>query len=54
MIAHQLPPGWEWKRLGDICILINGDAYKDTDWSSKGVPIIRIQNLNDKTKPFNY
>jgi hypothetical protein len=19
MIAHQLPPGWEWNRLGDIC-----------------------------------
>jgi type I restriction enzyme S subunit len=40
--------------LKDICQLINGDAYKDTDWSNEGMPIIRIQNLNDKTKPFNY
>jgi restriction endonuclease S subunit len=45
---------WSQVRLGDVCSLINGDAYKDTDWSSKGIPIIRIQNLNDIHKPFNY
>jgi type I restriction enzyme S subunit len=34
--------------------LVNGKAFKPTDWSSAGVPIIRIQNLNGADKPFNH
>ena len=49
-----LPPGWQVVRLGEIAQLVNGDAYKDSDWSDRGAPIIRIQNLNDPSKPFNY
>jgi len=49
-----LPDGWRWERLGDVCRFINGDAYRETDWSTEGLPIIRIQNLNDQDKPFNY
>jgi type I restriction enzyme S subunit len=50
----RLPYGWRWVKLGQLCGFVNGDAYKPTDWSSTGVPIIRIQNLNDASKPFNY
>jgi len=49
-----LPHGWRWVRVGDISNLVNGDAYKPHEWSISGVPIIRIQNLNDESKPFNY
>jgi type I restriction enzyme S subunit len=45
---------WDKIKLKEICDFINGDAYKDTDWSSKGIPIVRIQNLNNENKPFNY
>lgn len=45
---------WPRVRLGELCNLVNGDAYRDTDWSTSGVPIIRIQNLNNHQKPFNY
>lgn len=51
---RQLPAGWRWARLGGLCDLTNGDAYKESDWSTEGVPIIRIQNLNDPSKPFNH
>lgn len=44
----------KWIKIKNICRLVNGDAYKPTDWSESGKPIIRIQNLNDKTKTFNY
>jgi type I restriction enzyme S subunit len=27
-INSQLPPGWEWKRLGDICNIVNGSTPK--------------------------
>ncbi len=40
--------------FGNICKLQNGRAFKPTEWVESGTPIIRIQNLNDETKPFNY
>jgi type I restriction enzyme S subunit len=40
--------------FGSICGLRNGRAFKPSDWSEKGVPIVRIQNLNDNSKSFNY
>jgi type I restriction enzyme S subunit len=40
--------------IGEIADYINGRAFKPTEWSDAGIPIIRIQNLNDHTKPFNY
>ncbi len=40
--------------LGMIANLVNGRAFKPEEWSSWGTPIVRIQNLNDLTKPFNY
>jgi type I restriction enzyme S subunit len=32
---------------------LNGAAFKPTDWSDEGLPIVRIQNLTDRTKPMN-
>ena len=44
----------EYKRLGDIATYINGYAFKPEQWSNKGKPIIRIQNLNNKDAEYNY
>lgn len=41
-------------RVGSLCNLVNGKAFKPQDWSPEGVPIIRIQNLNNRHKLFNY
>lgn len=41
-------------KLKDVAKFINGKAFKPTDWSETGLPIIRIQNLNNKQKDFNY
>ncbi|EOR11259.1 restriction endonuclease subunit S [Acinetobacter tandoii] len=41
-------------RFGDLCKLQNGRAFKPEEWSEEGTPIVRIQNLNDQTKSFNY
>ena len=40
--------------LGDIAEFINGVAFKPEDWGTEGKPIIRIQNLNNPTKEYNY
>ena len=45
---------WQSEPIGSLCQLINGRAFKPSDWTQHGLPIVRIQNLNDETKPFNY
>ena len=42
------------RKIGQLCELINGRAFKPEDWGTAGLPIVRIQNLNDLRKPFNY
>ena len=41
-------------RMGDVATYINGYAFKPIDWSTEGLPIIRIQNLNNKDAVYNY
>ena len=41
-------------KVKDICDLQNGRAFKPDDWETEGLPIVRIQNLNDESAPFNY
>ena len=50
----ELPKGWARVKLGNISDLINGRVFKPSEWSSEGVPIIRIQNLNNTEAEFNY
>jgi type I restriction enzyme S subunit len=45
---------WQSRPLGAIAKLINGRAFKPSDWGREGLPIVRIQNLNDHSKPFNH
>ena len=40
--------------LGELADFVNGAAFKPEDWGESGLPIIRIQNLTDPGKPFNY
>lgn len=45
---------WPTKLLGEVCELVNGRPFKPQEWEEVGLPIVRIQNLTDRTKPFNY
>jgi type I restriction enzyme S subunit len=49
-----IPEHWEVVRLGEVGNYINGYAFKPSDWSNTGKPIIRIQNLNNPSASFNY
>jgi len=50
----KLPEGWEYIKLGDVATYINGRAFKPSEWTTKGLPIIRIQNLNNTGSEINY
>jgi type I restriction enzyme, S subunit len=39
--------------LGAVAEFINGAAFRPEDWGDSGLPIIRIQNLTDPSKPYN-
>jgi type I restriction enzyme, S subunit len=45
---------WETVRAGNVLTLVNGRAFKPSEWQSHGLPIVRIQNLNNPEAPFNY
>jgi type I restriction enzyme S subunit len=50
----NLPSNWEWIQIGDQLNLLNGMAFKSTDWGTTGLRIVRIQNLNNPNAAFNF
>ena len=36
---------WTTVRLGDMCEIKNGYAFKSKDFASSGVPVIKIKNV---------
>ncbi|WP_447745017.1 restriction endonuclease subunit S [Pseudomonas nicosulfuronedens] len=50
----ELPIGWASAQIGDLCNLVNGRAFKPKEWTNIGLPIIRIQNLNNPDAKFNH
>lgn len=53
-LPFDLPEGWEWVKIKHIADLKNGRAFKPSDWSESGLPIVRIQNLNNPNSEFNF
>lgn len=47
------PSGWAKATLGDVALYLNGRAFKSSEWSSEGRPIIRIQNLTGSSDTAN-
>lgn len=50
----ELPEGWGEATIGLLCDLVNGKAFKPSEWSETGLPIVRIQNLNRPDAKFNH
>lgn len=42
------------RSLGEVARFVNGAAFKPTDWTDRGLPIIRIQNLTGTGQNYNY
>ena len=39
---------WEMVRLGDVCEINQGYAFKSENFKSDGIPLIRISNIIDE------
>jgi type I restriction enzyme, S subunit len=53
-MKDDLPPGWATASVGEIIEARNGRAFKSSEWTKEGTPIIRIQNLKDAKAGFNH
>jgi type I restriction enzyme S subunit len=53
-MTDELPPGWARTDIGTLGKYINGRGFGKAEWRTSGLPIIRIQNLNDESASFNY
>lgn len=42
----DIPKHWEVKKLGEVCKLKNGYAFKSDKYENNGVPVIRISDIN--------
>lgn len=45
------PVGWMRKTFGQLAEYHNGVSFKPKDWGEDGLPIIRIEQLNDENAP---
>ena len=45
---------WEKVTLGDVAEVINGRAYKLSEWETSGTPVIRLQNLTQRGGDFYF
>lgn len=52
-VPFQMPRNWASVRIGHALELVNGRAFKPSDWTQSGLPIVRIQNLNNPYATFN-
>lgn len=49
-VLGEVPKECEVKKLKEICRVLNGRAYKNSEFKEEGTPIVRIQNLSGAGK----
>ena len=40
---------WPTVRLGQVCRVVPGFAFKSEDWSTAGIPVVKIKNIREDT-----
>lgn len=54
LVESNVNHRYQMVELGELFEMQNGRAFKKSEWTGSGMPIIRIANLNDIEAPFNY
>lgn len=47
-VPFDVPSNWALVRLGEAMDLINGRAFKPSDWTQEGLPIVRNPKLEQR------
>ena len=43
----EIPKGWKWVRLGNVSRINGGYSFKSTEYTEKGIRVIRISDFNE-------
>ena len=46
-MPFEIPSSWVWTTVGEICFFENGYAFSSDDYTTSGIPLIRISNIKD-------
>jgi len=46
-IPFEIPVTWEWCRLKNVSVSFGGYAFKSTEYTNKGIRVIRISDFNN-------
>ena len=44
----EVPKGWKQTTLSEICEIQNGYAFKSSEWTDSGIPVIKIGSIQSK------
>ena len=44
----EVPKGWKQTTLSEICEMQNGYAFKSSEWTDSGIPVIKIGSIQSK------
>ncbi len=44
---YEVPENWVWVKFGTVAKLINGYAYKSSDYVEQGIPVVRISDIKN-------
>jgi len=47
-IDLSIPEDWRYGKFGDYASLYGGFAFKSSFWTTSGLPVVKIQNINEK------
>lgn len=53
-MSEVIPEGWSFEPLSSLAHYYNGRAFKPEDWSTQGLPIIRIAQISNKNAPVDH
>lgn len=54
LASSEVPEGWQVQTLGDLADYVNGRAFKPNEWGDNGLPIIRIEQINNPKADCDY
>lgn len=54
-VPYQVPKGWEWVRLGEICNgITSGSTPPANEFKTSGIPFLKVYNIRNQVIDFSY
>jgi type I restriction enzyme S subunit len=51
-VPSKIPEDWAWTRVGAVCYVRGGKAFRSKNYEDEGIPLVRISNIEDRKVSF--